>query len=263
MIDVRSASSAGVNGTVLTVPQPAGTAAGDVLIVAVAGRGTNTITCTPAAGFVEILNQARSTSGKLFVYRKVATASEPASYAFTLSTSSTHAAGALALTGVDTANIVNASASAQGASSVTHTCPSVTTTAANTLAIRVAISAALALPLNWTWPSPAVERVDATGVGTGVGGVSIATEPFATAGASGTRDATCAQAVVPATATIALTPMPDGQAADVATAEALLTALALTDIPGATVAARDLEQVTVTAGDIAGARVDATDRRDS
>lgn len=179
-----------------------------MLVAAVAARGTNATTCSPPDGsWTEILNQARSTSGRLFVYRKQAGASEPGSYTFTISTANTHAVGLLALAGVDVSTPVDVSASAQGASSVTHTCPdTVPTTTADCLALRIAITAAGTLPLSWTWPAPATEQIDVNSVGTGAGGVTIASEPVATPSAPGTRNATCAQALTPATATIVMRP---------------------------------------------------------
>lgn len=209
MITLRNDHPGGTTTTAsLVCNRPSDASEGDVLFAAVAGRGSNTMTCSPPDGaWTEILNQARSTSGRLFVYRKQAGASEPGSYTFTLSTASTHAVGLLALSGVDPVTPVEVSASAQGASSVTHTCPDTTaSTVAGCLVLRVAVSAAGVLPLSWTWPAPATEQIDTISVGTGAGGVSIASEPLAAPGAPGTRNATCAQALVPATATVVMRP---------------------------------------------------------
>lgn len=204
MIAVRATSGVGLTGTALNCPVPT-VVNDDQLIAVVAGRGSGTMTCIQPAGWTEILNQPRSTSGRLFVYRKLA-AGEPGSYTFTLSQSSTQVMGMVSLPGVDKAAPVNASQSAQGASSVSHVCPAVTTTVGDALLLRITMSAASVLPLSWTWPAQATEVIDRNFAGTGAGGIAVAIEPLAAPGDSGTRTATCAQALVPATATIALTP---------------------------------------------------------
>lgn len=199
---LRGTGTGTINGTALVIDRPSALVAGDTMLFLVAVRGTNATTCTPPAGFTQVLAQARGTSGVLFGYTKTADAGDvaAANYTFTISTSSTHAGISLATVGGTVVDVVG---SASGASSTTNTCPAVTTTAANTLLVRTAMSAVGTLPLSWVWDAPAVEANEALSVGTGAGGISVATEPQANLGLGVIRSATAAQAVAPATATIA------------------------------------------------------------
>lgn len=191
-------------GTVVTIPKPALTAPGDFLIAAVADRGTNTDTVTPPSGWASLTSQARGSVGVLSVFTKVA-AGEPASYDFTCSASSTNAGTIIAVSGANT----TPDAVAGGAGTVAtglHTTPAVTTDVDNCLLLRIVATAVGTLPLSWTWTIN--EIVDFNSVGTGAGGISAATETLATAGASGTRDATFAQSssTTYAAVTVALAP---------------------------------------------------------
>ena len=128
-ISLRSASS-GQNPTSssLTIARPAGAAPGDVLLAAVAVRGTTTI--TPPAGwtFVRLDNAAGYTIQA--VYDRVVGSSEPPSYQWTFSSSNAAAGGILDYSGVDTAAPVDAQGGAvNGSASTSIVAPSITTTA--------------------------------------------------------------------------------------------------------------------------------------
>src|SRR6202022_337123 len=78
-IAFRSASSAetGAGAATITVPVPAGTVAGDVMLATVDAEGSTAITAP--AGWTVVVDAA-SSMGWRQVYWRVATSSEPASY---------------------------------------------------------------------------------------------------------------------------------------------------------------------------------------
>ena len=189
---VRSSATGTVAaGTDVVISQPAGLAAGDLMLAAIADRGAATDTITPPSGWTVVVDQARGSVGRMIVYSKVATGSEPASYTFTCSSTNTQAGAIVALRNA-TAVDASAGATATVATGL-HTCPTVTAAGGNELAVRIVATAVGALPLSWTWPGGVTEVLDFNSTGTGAGGIAIATEPISAAGAIGTRDATFAQ----------------------------------------------------------------------
>jgi hypothetical protein len=116
----------------LVLNVPAGTAANDVLIASIATTPSTT-TVTAPAGWTQALSTAQgaANSNRLTTFYRVATASEPASYTFTLdgTTVSAGAAGEmLAFTGVDTVSPINAQGGNVTASGLTQTGNAITTT---------------------------------------------------------------------------------------------------------------------------------------
>jgi hypothetical protein len=207
-IAFRAAGTGNINGTALVVTAPAGLADGDVMLAVIGGRGSS-LTCTPPAGWTSVITQIRSTVGKLFIFSKVASG-ESGSYTFTLNVSSQHSGGILAFTGVNTTTPVNVSAGAQDGTSVTaHVAPDITTTVDGCMILRAAMEAVSGVNSSYTWPAPATERFDVTGTdGTVRQVTSAATEPQTTAGATGTRTGTSAQATSYASVSVALAPQP-------------------------------------------------------
>jgi hypothetical protein len=88
---VRAASASVKDATRLALSKPIGTAAGDLLVAGVAITGTAAI--TPPAGWTVVQQTTSGTAMRQVVYTKVATSTEPASYAWTFAKSS--AAGAV------------------------------------------------------------------------------------------------------------------------------------------------------------------------
>jgi hypothetical protein len=172
-----------------------GVPSGQVMYAAIADRGTNADTITPPGGWTLVLEQVRGSVGKLGVYRKVAGASEPASYTFTCSANSTNAGAIVALTGASQITPEDVAAVGVTATVATglHTTPSVTTASAGAMVLRIVTTAVGTLPLSWTWPGAQTEVVDFNSVATGAGGISIASEIDANPGAAGAVDATFAQ----------------------------------------------------------------------
>jgi hypothetical protein len=124
-----AANGANTGGSSVVLPQPTGATAGDVLVAAVAVRGTPSV--SPPAGWAAIQTDARSTTFKQVVFVHVVGASEPSSYTFTFSVAGTAVGTVAAYSGVDNTNPVDISGGAVTSGSVTITAPSVTTTVAN------------------------------------------------------------------------------------------------------------------------------------
>jgi hypothetical protein len=127
----------GSNGTSLTINKPTGTTQGDLLIAILSKDGTGAIN-TPSGW--TLINEGSSGTGsgniRLGVFYKVAGASEPSSYTITWSDSEQAVGAILRYSNFCTGNPINVSGSATGGSN-TPTAPSVTTTVADTLVLRI------------------------------------------------------------------------------------------------------------------------------
>ncbi|NCT83428.1 MAG: hypothetical protein GXC94_09815 [Comamonadaceae bacterium] len=141
---VGSSSQASSSPTnLISLARPAGLAAGDVMLAVLTQRtgsvplDQNMISVPSGWVLVRSQDDGINNSIGLSVYRKLATASEPASYSWQLGSSGRTAGVALAFRGVDTATPIDASASQANAASSTYTAPSVTTTTANTLLLGI------------------------------------------------------------------------------------------------------------------------------
>jgi len=188
----RSANSATTTGTTLTITKPSGVATNDVLIGSVAVTPSSA-TITPPAGWtlVRRTNNAGPTANSLAVYYKVATASEPASYAWSTSGASFTVGGVQAFSGVDTATPIDVENGQTTPASLTHATPNLTTTVANTMVVT---SHAFASSSTWTPPSAMTESFDRPSGSNNATGLSIegnrVLQPLAAA--TGTKTATAA-----------------------------------------------------------------------
>jgi len=108
--------------------KPAGVAAGDVMVAQVMNRGSAAITAP--SGWTTIRDTFRGSSTHMQTWFKVATASEPASYAFSSSNAFGKAGGIAAWRGVDTAAPIDASSGNEGSGS-SMTALGVTTSSAD------------------------------------------------------------------------------------------------------------------------------------
>jgi hypothetical protein len=113
--------------TTMTIAKPAGTAVGDVLVacITLTGGSVNTL-----AGWTRIAGVTSAGNPRVFGFVKVASGSEPASYGWGLTASTTGAGGIARFggaSGVDGA----ASTAASSTAAASGTIPGVTTTAAN------------------------------------------------------------------------------------------------------------------------------------
>jgi hypothetical protein len=126
----------GSNNTNLTINKPPGTAAGDLLVAAVATDGNNTSSLAPPAGWNVINIDDRGGRVTFGVWWKLAGASESSSYTFNWSNGE-HAYGwIMRFTGHDSTSPIDVDSNDKG-ESASPTSPSVTTTVDNTLILRL------------------------------------------------------------------------------------------------------------------------------
>ncbi|WP_147383896.1 DUF6701 domain-containing protein [Noviherbaspirillum sedimenti] len=178
----------------LTINVPAGTAAGDVMIAAVATVPSSVPIAGPA-GWTLIQSQQQTSSNSSIVstYYRVAGASEPASYSWTLSSSQAGAvAGILTYSGVVNVNPVDVSAVATTASSKDHVAPSITPTQAGAMLVTVHEFASAS---SWAAPAGMTRRVEILSRKANKDGVSMVMNDLllGVPGATGTKTATASQ----------------------------------------------------------------------
>ena len=124
------------NGTNVTIDKPFGTAAGDLLIAAVATDGDRASSLAAPAGWNSIDLATEGGDVTFGVWWKLAGASESGSYTMSWS-GNEHAYGwIMRFTGVDPSNPIDASANTGGTSSA-PTSPAVTTTVTDTVVLRL------------------------------------------------------------------------------------------------------------------------------
>jgi MSHA biogenesis protein MshQ len=197
----------------ISLNKPAGVTTNDVLIAQISARGGFLTTITPPAGWTLI--RRNNAGGSIIpglgatlasaLYYKVATASEAASYSFSISPSIRTSGGLLVYRGVDTTSPINTSGGQNNASSTSVTAPSITTTVAN--AQRIAFFATAHGNFGFTAPAGMTERYD-IGTGAGPNGAAnmAADLTQASAGASGSVTATAGASAYNIGQQIALTP---------------------------------------------------------
>jgi MSHA biogenesis protein MshQ len=149
----------------ITINKPAGTIQNDVMIASI-GFSPNTLTITTVpAGWtlVRRVDNTNANANSLAVYRKVAGAAEPASYAWVFSAAGYLAGGISTFSGVDTTtpvDIENGNCTQQGSCATTtlsHATPSVATTVANTMLVT---SHTYSSAGTWTPPGAMTEAVE-------------------------------------------------------------------------------------------------------
>lgn len=182
-------NSGGSGATSLAINLPAGTAAGDVMIAQVSVVGGSGTTITAPAGWTQIVLDNSGSAVRQGLYYRVASAAEPASYAWSFSSSQRNAIGILTYRGVDTVTPVNASNSSNAGASTSVTAAAVTTTSWNTQIVgffTVSYGGS-----SFTPPAGMTERYDA-GTFAGPNGVTIEAADVAQAavGSSGSKTAT-------------------------------------------------------------------------
>jgi hypothetical protein len=183
------------------IDKPAGTIAGDLMLLSIAAR-SSTATITPPAGWTLLLNNTQSTNtrSRLATYYKFAGASEPASYAWSTGTiesvaSLTSFSGVSAATpfdGVTPQGLPNSS------STLTQTAPDITPVSADDWLVTVheqASSPCTGRTNGWTPPAGMTERTDVCNrtpnTGSGIG-MEVNTQALTTPVATGTKIATAA-----------------------------------------------------------------------
>lgn len=202
------------NGSRLSIDVPAGTVAGDVMIAAITASPSGVPITAPAGWtLVQDVVQPAGSGSRVATYYRVATAGEPANYAWALSSAHNGAAGGIvSYSGVDPLNPIDVSAGAATPSAATHTAPSVTTTVGGGMLVTVHAYASAAA---WTPPAGMSERVDIASRANNAAGVALEMNELllGVVGASGTRTATAAgggSADVGGAVAIALRPLNPG-----------------------------------------------------
>lgn len=215
-------------GSLIRIAVPAGTVANDVLIASLTVRACSsvsgaacTLTVTAPAGWTAVRTVDQTVSAaasgfgnRLMVWRRVATAGEPADYTWTFGGTPAHsgAAGAiLGFSGVDTTSPIVVDAGQATGSALTHATPGINTgTVANTMLVT---SHTINSSGTWTPPGGMTERVDVASLATpNAAGLALEVnhEAIAAAGAIAARTATYSSAATVdrgATHALALRPL--------------------------------------------------------
>jgi hypothetical protein len=200
-IAFRSASGAsnGAGSTALTLPAPAGVASGDVLLAAVAVGGSS-VAITAPSGWTQTINASEGSGLRTIVYRRIASASEPAGYIWSFSTSINAVGVVAAYSGVDTASPIDAADGYGSSSSTVITAPGVTTSTPGAWLVNVSSTAAATTIA----PPPGMaERAEQGGTRLTV---SLNDELRTSAGATGLRRATAGSAAQNVGHNVALRP---------------------------------------------------------
>ncbi|MCY1043672.1 cell wall anchor protein [Corallococcus sp. bb12-1] len=135
-IAYRSSSTAGgISLTTLTLTKPAGTVAGDVLLARIVNRNVVAAVATPPAGWTFLRSDQSASQIKAWVFYKVATASEPASYAFTLDLASNLAGSISAFSGANPTNPIDAHTGQKNGTTASFITPPLSTSTANGVAV--------------------------------------------------------------------------------------------------------------------------------
>jgi hypothetical protein len=121
-------ASSHVTYTQLTLPVPT-VSAGDVMIASVAVKGaTAAVMVTVPSGWTQIARADNDTNVSLISYWKVASASEPASYAWTIQDQTRAEGGITGYSGVDTSNPIDTSSTNTGRGKIATTTATTTGT---------------------------------------------------------------------------------------------------------------------------------------
>ena len=126
------------SGSTLTVPRPATTDAGDVLLASVHARLSGSVSIKPPSGWNLIRRDSSAPdyhSLTQALYYKVAGSSEPASYSWTWSSTATAAGAILDFKGIDQSAPVDSHSGASTPESRFAVAPSVTTSASDDIVV--------------------------------------------------------------------------------------------------------------------------------
>ncbi|OGQ94083.1 MAG: hypothetical protein A2521_05440 [Deltaproteobacteria bacterium RIFOXYD12_FULL_57_12] len=197
---VGSSTATQKNSFDLTLAVPVGVTTGHVLLAQVILRATDSITAP--AGWTLIDSKSSGATLTQAIYYRVATATEPASYAWT-SLRNDWAGGMVAYRGVDTAaNPINVASGQANGSSTSVTAPTVTTTVSNALLVGFFVTAN---KNDFSGTAGMAERYRQSYANTTTS-LLATDETKAAAGATGTRTATANAADVNIGHLIALKP---------------------------------------------------------
>lgn len=173
----------------VTIDKPTGTTSGDLLIAGITFNGGSNMTITAPSGWTLILRTNNGTNVGIATYHKIAGASEPSDYSWTInngsSSSTERGAGGIArYTGVYATSPIDVSAGASGSGDNSAEAPSVTTNFANDVVVAFY---GVGDNLSFGQPSGTTERYDVTHSDSNGPGTSAADFTQAVAGATGTK----------------------------------------------------------------------------
>ncbi|MDO8540474.1 MAG: choice-of-anchor D domain-containing protein [Opitutaceae bacterium] len=187
-----SANSGSASVTSLLINKPTGVVSGDFMLAGVSVGSTATI--TPPSGWT--LVRSISDGLKMSVYRKLAGASEPSSYTWSISTSSKIAGGIVAFSSLNATTPIQVEngVAHTTATSKPHTTPTIATTGSATWLVSF-FGDRNGTGSTWTPPSGATERVDTRSTGTSAVSVEINSQgPVAAGNKSHTATASVSSA---------------------------------------------------------------------
>ena len=167
---------------VVSIPAPSGIGAGDMLVSCLALNGGNVGSSGVPAGWTSIAAVTGISNPHVFGYYRVASASEPASYSWTLTSSVANSGGIARYTGVSASQPLDGVVNASGASATSATLPGLTTSAANDALVGCLAANSSSSSLLITSPSGMVAAWDLVGKRQ-----QFADQPLSTAGATGSR----------------------------------------------------------------------------
>jgi hypothetical protein len=149
----------------VTVPKPAGAAAGDLLLATVDVRGVPAITAP--AGWTQVQTNTAGTAIRKATFWRLAGASEPASYTWRFSKALNAVGSILAYDGVSATSPIQASSGQANAASTSIAAPALTTTSPDALVVGLfglAKRATIAPPTNMVERSEVVTPTSVTTV---------------------------------------------------------------------------------------------------
>jgi len=179
------------------------------LVAIVVHQSGNNRNMTPPAGWTAIPNADfnEGSNARIHAWSKLAGASEPGSYTFTLTGGDGRdtAGGIMAISGASQTTPIDASGgrSNGGNPSTSVTAPSITTTLPNTLLIFAGAGSSAA---TYTPPGNMSEQFDRTTSGTYKVSIESATQALVSSGPTGTRTALASTGVRSVTVMIAIRP---------------------------------------------------------
>lgn len=173
--------------------RPGGTVAGDVLVVGISVSGGSATTITSPSGWTLIRRTDNSTTSSLASYYRVATASEPASYTWTVGGSARSVGILGSYSGVDTTKVIDPTASSGSmgtgstGSSTSATATGITTTVPYDQVIGLFETAATT---SFSVPSGMTERGDVPYPGSAGPTLEMSDVQAVATGATGNKTAT-------------------------------------------------------------------------
>lgn len=155
VLEETSVTKASTNVTSLNVTKPPGTVGGNLLIACISLDGNALSSLSAPSGWT-LIHKGPQDVGSIAqtfgVWYKIATDSEPSTFSFTWSPTEEAYAWVMRFSGHDPTNPINAAASSSDVSitNLTTPSPSVTTSVANAMILRIQAADGIVLPLQTT-----------------------------------------------------------------------------------------------------------------